>query len=220
MGSWYDNKFVVAALLLIFYPVGLFALWKGKSFSMMTKKILTVVFVIPIIAVFVTSSDIPAADHAQPYTIVDRSDFSFISRDRYSISIVSTQATNRLQFAHTAMKAAVDTQKETGADVVSVWLEPSIECQGSGLQYAIVNYAPDGKGLDGESSWKWEVEAAEKQLPPGELAISKLWWENRGDFQVDGLTDEHRLKAWIAQKLGIQESAVSLPFVSRKSVDI
>lgn len=49
--KWYDNKAVVIILLVVFFPVGLYALWKSKSFSTMTKGIITgVVFLLLIVA--------------------------------------------------------------------------------------------------------------------------------------------------------------------------
>jgi len=219
MSAWYDKKSVVIILLIIFYPVGLFALWKGKNFSPIIKKILTAIFVIPIIVAVVSSSDIPEVDQAKPYTIVERADAGFLGRDRYFIDIISPQATNHAQFAQTAIQAARDIQKETGADVVAVNLQPSIVSIGEGISYAIARYAPDGRGLSGKDHWKWEVEAAERTLNKADILISDIWWENNLRFQRDGVTDEPTLIAFISEKTGIIPNQIHLPLVIRKQYD-
>jgi hypothetical protein len=43
--KWYENQFIVIALLFLFFPVGLYGLWKGSIFSRNTKIILTVLFI-------------------------------------------------------------------------------------------------------------------------------------------------------------------------------
>jgi hypothetical protein len=217
VGKLFDNKLVVVLLLLVFFPVGLFALWKGNQFRPLTKKIITALCFIPVILALIPENNTPATDQAKPYTIIDRADAGFVGRDRYFIHITSTEATNRDQFAHTAIKAAIAIQKETRSDVVAVMLEPSVGSIGQGLPYAIVRYAPDGRGLSGEDDWTWEAEAAEKPLTKMEIAISELWWGNRDNFQVNGMTDEPAIMKWIASKLGIESSQVNLPFISRKA---
>lgn len=42
--KWYDNKTTVIVLLFLFFPVGLFALWKSGSFSKVAKWGLTALF--------------------------------------------------------------------------------------------------------------------------------------------------------------------------------
>ena len=39
--SWYENKVVVIVFLLIFFPVGVYGLWKNKNFGKVTKILLT-----------------------------------------------------------------------------------------------------------------------------------------------------------------------------------
>ena len=48
---WYDNKTVVVVWLILFCPVGLYALWKNRSFTVKTKWILTGVVVLVCLAV-------------------------------------------------------------------------------------------------------------------------------------------------------------------------
>ena len=49
--KWYDKKALVIILLVIFFPVGLYALWKSNRFSKMSKGIITAV-VIAILLIF------------------------------------------------------------------------------------------------------------------------------------------------------------------------
>lgn len=53
--KWYDNKLVVYLLLIIFFPVGLYALWKNNSFSKGVKIGLTTVVVF--LVIIIGSSD-------------------------------------------------------------------------------------------------------------------------------------------------------------------
>ena len=47
--KWYDKKALVIILLIIFFPVGLYALWKNNKFSMISKGIITAVIAILLI---------------------------------------------------------------------------------------------------------------------------------------------------------------------------
>jgi len=47
--TWYDNKRFVSALLIAFFPVGLYGLWKSSRFSYQTKGIITGLFVLPVL---------------------------------------------------------------------------------------------------------------------------------------------------------------------------
>lgn len=53
--KWYDNKLVVYLLLVIFFPVGLYALWKNNSFSKGIKIGLTTI--VMILVILIGSSD-------------------------------------------------------------------------------------------------------------------------------------------------------------------
>lgn len=51
MKKWYDNKIIVYVALIVFFPVGLYALWKNKEFSQgmkigLTAIVLLIVFMI------------------------------------------------------------------------------------------------------------------------------------------------------------------------------
>lgn len=111
----------------------------------------------------VISSQAEAFQHAKVYEIISNEDSSFPGRKRLGISILS-EAASFEERAQTAMKAAIDYQKITKADLVSVRLEPSKAMDGKGSPLAVADYAPDGKGISGDTSmsgndWVWKVEA-------------------------------------------------------------
>lgn len=168
---------------------------------------------------FGCSSPSVKIENAQTYTAIEQKDFSFLGRTRVEFNIVSPNAKTSDQFAQTAIKAALEKQKETNAQVVFVQLLPSSEFLGTGDAYAIARYAPDGKGISGDEHWTWEVEVAMQPLTQKEIAISKLWWAYRSSYQKDGLTDESRLKEFIAKKLKITIDSVILPWVMRSKYE-
>ena len=47
--KWYNNKRFVSALLIAFFPAGLYGLWKSCRFSYQTKGIITGLFVLPVL---------------------------------------------------------------------------------------------------------------------------------------------------------------------------
>ncbi|WP_422134970.1 DUF4875 domain-containing protein [Endozoicomonas sp. ALD040] len=161
------------------------------------------------------SSD-PDTSQAKPYQLNKIEDSSYPGRVRYSVSISSSEVTTHEEFAQTAIRAALNVQRSKNADVVWVYLEPSEAVAGYGLAYAIANYSPDGGGNDGSQGWTWEVSAAEKLIPEIELMVVEEWREHRGKFQVNGLTDEPALKAYLSKKLDISVQDIGLPWVNRR----
>jgi hypothetical protein len=61
--KWYDNKLVVYLLILLFFPVGLYALWKNNATSKGTKIIVTVL--VSLFAIAVLNND-PKTDTNSP----------------------------------------------------------------------------------------------------------------------------------------------------------
>jgi hypothetical protein len=59
--AWYDNNLTVLVLLIFFFPVGLYALWKNKNISKILKIIVTGFFVFLMIGVS-TSNTTPVLD--------------------------------------------------------------------------------------------------------------------------------------------------------------
>jgi len=51
--KWYDNRGLVIVLLIVFFPVGIYALWKNYRFSTITKSIITAVFAFGLIFTFI-----------------------------------------------------------------------------------------------------------------------------------------------------------------------
>lgn len=50
--KWYDRKAIVIVLLIVFFPVGLFALWKGNCFGKLGKSVLTALLALLLIISF------------------------------------------------------------------------------------------------------------------------------------------------------------------------
>lgn len=51
--KWYDKKWLVILLLVVFYPIGVYALWKNKDFSFPVKILLTAILVVYVSIMFV-----------------------------------------------------------------------------------------------------------------------------------------------------------------------
>lgn len=109
-----------------------------------------------------TASAIPAnlKSEVKPYSVFHRGDFGFNGRNRLEWWITAPEATTYEQRAVTAMQAAIDLQKESKAQVASIWLEVDPESVAKNKQLAVVLYSPDGGGLSGDDKWSWKVEAA------------------------------------------------------------
>jgi hypothetical protein len=54
--KWYNNKVLVIFLIIIFFPVGLYGLWKSERFSNAWKAILTVLTIVVVFAALSDSS--------------------------------------------------------------------------------------------------------------------------------------------------------------------
>jgi hypothetical protein len=96
----------------------------------------------------------PNTSKATSYTIYKVRDFSFPGRVRknwlgYSAAIDFESR------AQTAIKAALDIQQGSHADVVQVFLTT----RNSGYELANAWYAKDGRGMNGLEDWQWKVTA-------------------------------------------------------------
>jgi len=99
---------------------------------------------------------------AVDFSVVETKDISIPGRVRWEQAIIAPDAKTIDQLAHTVKLAALRLKKETGADTVTVFLEPSIDRIGRAESLARVNYIPDGKGYSGEDDTPvWKVEALE-----------------------------------------------------------
>ncbi len=158
--------------------------------------------------------------HAKPYKIIGTDDFSTPGRKRVGVYIVSSAET-RDERAHTTMKAAVEYQEKTKADFVAAYLELSAIVKQDGNPLAVVDYAPDGKGISGDDDWKWKAEVSADKIEPEHLKVAELWKQNREKFKKsNGLLDENALKQYISKKLSIPVERVSFLFVHRESYKI
>lgn len=136
------------------------------------------------------------------------------NRHRVERSIFASEAKTKDQFAHTAIKAALDLQEETGAKVVIINLKEDHRLE---LALALAFYAPDGGGFNGNQGWTWDVKAVDKRHNEEKLRMSTLWWRNRDRFQkTDGYsgteTDEDALSQFIGKTMGIAPGKVTLAY--------
>ena len=178
---------------------------------------LSLILMLALSLVLTACGDSPDLPQAVPYKVIDSHDSSPGGRGRIEVTIHAPDATTREQFAHTAMKAAVDYEKKTKAKVVSVLLEPSQEGVRLGMSLAIARYASDGGGFSGDQGWTWQVDALDKRPDERQVKIESLWWGNRDRFQVpDGngstMTDEPAIKQFISDQIGISPASVNLFF--------
>jgi hypothetical protein len=164
-------------------------------------------------------------DQALSYEVVQREDTSSRSRKRMSAFIYSPAQSVEARI-QTSMKAAFDLQQSTGCDFVKVFhlISPDPNQVGTGTYYADLSYAPDGRGVDGESPLRngaWEATVSDEVVDSLTLEAEKLWWSNRSKFQrADGFggteTDEKAMKEFIAKQLKVKPEAVHLAILTRR----
>jgi hypothetical protein len=114
---------------------------------------------------------------AQPYFVIKTDSFSAPEgRDRLRIVVHAPAAVTKSQRAQTAIKAAFDYQKETGAYEVESWLEalPKVS-----ERIAIADYYPYKKKAWGDASpYMLSVEASdyviEGELKPNDIILNKV----------------------------------------------
>ncbi|PAX78268.1 hypothetical protein CIK43_18930 [Citrobacter sp. TSA-1] len=162
---------------------------------------------------------------ARSYSLVDKDDISYAGRERYKISIVSPDSQSLEERAATVKNAAIELQKKTGADFVSVLLLPTENSKGKGYVLAMADYSPDGCGT-GEKcdNKKLVVSASDVVLAKSQLQSISLWNEYKKKFAgSDGVLDikeEKRLKQFISKQLNIPVKDVFVPsFFVLKNVE-
>lgn len=116
----------------------------------------------------------------------------------------SQAAATQTDLTATVMAAARRFQVELGVDAVDVRLICQKAASSFGeLQLARAWYRPSREG------WR-DLSAAPRGFSDQELEYLRLWAELRGCFQTaDGLTDEPRLKAAIAKRMGIKAGSLT-----------
>ncbi|EGM68727.1 DUF4875 domain-containing protein [Shewanella sp. HN-41] len=157
---------------------------------------------------------------AHEYQIIDKNDTSFAGRKRLRWIIISPSALSQIDRAETAKVAAMDLQKQTGADLAQIWLEVASFTAGQGSQLAMATYIPDGCGNSGKDcdGKNWNVSASGVQLTDEQMAIWKAWRENREQFMPDGYVDEERLKEFLATKFDTTPDKITLPWIERDDI--
>ena len=149
------------------------------------------------------------------YKVLSDNDFSSHGRTRIDRGI-ATSATSMEERTQIAMQAALDLQKSSGADVVSIWLEINQDRAATSRQLTIIRYAPDGKGYSGSQDWQYAVEATNQNIGPFETQVGDLWYRYQEDYwDRNGKFDEEGLKTFISRELGVSVDQVTLPWIAR-----
>lgn len=157
------------------------------------------------------------------YTIFIDEDYSFPGRNRWRVGITS-DATDKLIRAATAMHAAYVYQLATDADQVQVFIESDPDLYGKGEALANITYTPDGCGNDGQhcTGKRWDVMASKQSFSTEDIAIAKAWYQHREQFLDNNVLNERSLKQFLIDKLKLNKSVDDrfLRFVSMEAIDI
>jgi len=152
---------------------------------------------------------IPDFSQARSYTVVDKQDFSAgYGRTRIALCIAS-DAERFTARAHTAIRAAVDVQRDTGADYIQVAITPiaGIGCREHFT--AVAEYAPDGGGITGDAQNRfWQVKATDIVLDLEERLVLRAWEESRSEFLTNGEVDMERMTQHLSKQLNLSPEAV------------
>lgn len=164
-----------------------------------------------------TSPEPASLGTAHQYTVIDDADVSFPGRTRLNRFISAPAALSKEDRAETVMQAAKDLQAQKDADLVTIYLEVGLFAKGQGRSLAMATYIPDGCGNSGDDcdGVEWKVSASDYQLTEQELAIWKGWREHREQFIEDGLVNESRLIAFLADQMNISEDQIDLPWIEQ-----
>lgn len=239
---WYDRKITVIVLAVVFFPVGLYGLWKGNTFSQKWKIGLTISVLILALSTNFNQqpSSTPVTQKKQthiqsqrqpqpqtniidtqritlqskPYKVLGYDDTSIAARKRGQAWIYSEKAISPEERYATVVQAAKDIQRRTKAQFLTVALNVSPVIYGTGHSYAITSYSPDGKGISGrKKSPVWETRVSKQKCNPIQIQVLEEWYQNRLNFQKDGMTDEPALINYLSKKLGIPPEDVTFPYI-------
>jgi len=152
---------------------------------------------------------------AKPYIVVRKDDNSFPGRKRV-IFTISSSADSIQARSGTVVKAALDLQKTTSADLVEVCLYPSEKLAAIGDSFvAKALFAPDGGGASGNQGWRWDVCVSSEPYTKQDIEIEESWLGNKDRFRMpNGGVDEQKLKKFLSKKLGLPVGEIVLPFLS------
>lgn len=163
--------------------------------------------------------------HPLPVRVVENTSYERVGRLRVKLTLLPAgdqAAATQADLTATVMAAAIQAAKENRAQVVTVTLICQQAANAFGevqLGYAV--YIPDGKGVDGKSPGPvWQMlDAAPRGFTAKELEYLRLWAELRSSYQTpDGLTDDARLRAAIAKRMGIKEGSLRPQLYVRQPV--
>jgi hypothetical protein len=163
--------------------------------------------------------------HAKPYRVLGEGNLANEKEDR-TVGlwfIVSEDASNFEEYAHTAIQAIRDLYRLYERDFTAVQLIPNDKLEYA-VSYAQANYAADGKGalgMTGSAPAKemyWRVWATDQPLTGQELAIAELWFEKIPDFpRRDPFSsssfsyDKEALRQYVADTLKLTYDEVIFP---------
>jgi hypothetical protein len=165
----------------------------------------------------IPGSEVPTA-HAVPCELVELRDISVPGRAR-SRAFIAVPPTDGKptpltadQRAQTALKAAVEIQRNRGADYVLVQLMFDRKAMSAGWA-AEAEFAPDGFDQSGKTKLRngvWEASVSATTPTADEVAIIRSWDEHAEYFRnSEGLLDERKLKAKIAAKTGFSQETIT-----------
>ena len=168
--------------------------------------------------------ELPSLDKAVEYQIVEKRDTTRTeggeTRTARKVWIYAP-VTDVIARINTALKAAMDVQKEDGVTFVEAYLlvAPNKALAGTGKYVAQGRYALDG--VDDSplkvplSQGKWEARFSDFVISELESKITQIWFEHRKRFSKPaayGLTqvDEPAMRAFIAKELKIDPQDVKM----------
>lgn len=152
---------------------------------------------------------LPDTSRARPYVVVAADDFSAgYGRTRKSLCISSNVGSFAAR-AQTAIRAALDLQKDTGADYVQVAMTPIGDIGCSEYFTAIAEYSPDGGGVSGDAkNHYWMVQATDIVLDIEERLVLKAWQEAKPGFEKNGEVDVEGMKNYLSKQLNLSPKEV------------
>ncbi|MFZ4214337.1 hypothetical protein ACOZB2_23275 [Pantoea endophytica] len=212
-------------------------------FSAIGTYILSVI-VLVIIAAFIGISGAPESDNkaevaktdvepkkeyprqigeAKTYSIIAQEDKSKRADNRVSsIWIMSPEAISFEDRAATVRKAAEDLQAKTNVPVIRAYLAFSKESVGRGGPLAMATYFADGCQYSGKECDDviWDIQSSKDTVTPQQIKIYDTWYQNRKKFtDKNDNVNEDKLSNFVAKKLKIQPSEVTLVYVSLEKVN-
>jgi hypothetical protein len=147
---------------------------------------------------------LPDTSQAQSYTILDQQDFSAGYGRVRKTACIASDAESFTARAHTAIRASIDLQRNTGADYVQVAVTPITGIGCSEYYSAIAEYAPDGGGVTGDQkNHFWQVKASDIFLDIEERLLLKAWHEAAPEFTGNGTVDMEGMKQYLSRQLNL-----------------